>query len=581
MVDKPYLIGIKTLDDGKKYAAHWTPDVADYVQREFPKAKTTIWHNSKYDLHMLQQGGVSEDAVFGMVIHCTMLTEILLDEWQQSYSLDELGKTHLGVGKDTDKFYRYLASIFGGPADRNQLKRNAGAFAALFHENPHKHAPNVIPYLFGDLDRTAGLFQKRTPRIALDGLDDVYALEMETTKSLLFLERTGVPVDQKALQTAIVEFTRLFELSKVKTAEMAGRPTNVMSSPSLITAFNRLEIPLPKLGEKVSFKKDLLEDIDHPFCKQVLYERMVRKMNEAFGTGFLPYIGSDGRVHTTFNQMRGDEYGTITGRLSSSGPNMQQIPKRNAEMCKHLRSVFVAPKGYEWICGDWSQFEFRVFAHYTNDEQLIGTYRKNPKTDYHQALTDIIVNPALNRERVKRINLGLVFGMGEGKLAAEAKLPHRIYLDEKSKKMRYVAGTEAKELFSSYHTRFPGAKDVLTTASNLAKKRGYVKTLSGRRIRFPQRGLAYKAGGLVFQGTSADMMKMKLNQFVREFRKTDTRPILPVHDEFNLLTPKGAAAKKTAKAVREIMQDVPQLRVPILAEVGVGPNWYMAGENQI
>jgi len=123
-------------------------------------------------------------------------------------------------------------------------------------------------------------------------------------------------------------------------------------------------------------------------------------------------------------------------------------------------------------------------------------------------------------------------------------------------------------------------KGTLTRASNLARSRGYVKTITGRRIRFPNPGKSYKAGGVVFQGTSADIMKAKKNEIMRRFRGTDVKLILLVHDEFDLLAPEDQA-KDAANEVKEILQTVPQLRVPILSEVGIGDNWYEAGENQI
>ena len=586
MTSHPFLVGIKTLDNDKNYALHWTPQVAEWLNDQLPKATKFIAHHAKYDKHMYIQGGVDKDLVLDIPVHCTMITEILLNENQDSYELDKLGKCHLGFGKDTANMYEYLKSLFGGKADKSQMK-NFGKFAPLFHEDPKRHAPHIVPYLFGDLDTCAGLYRTRTPSISLDGLDDVYALEMETLNSLIAVERAGVPVSTRTMNKAIDIFNDLIAEADKKTLKLAGREVNMNAFPQLVAAFQRLKIPLPTLpGGKISFsKKGTIGDIDHPFAEHVTYVKGIRKLQESFGEGFLHYIEDDGRVHTSLNQLRGDDYGTITGRLSSSDPNLQQIPnKSNKELSKHLRSAFVAPAGYKWVSADWSQFEFRVFAHYTDDETLIGMYNDDPNIDYHQALTDIINNPDLPRDKVKRINLGLVFGMGDGKLAAECKLPYTI--QEKiidrvkgTKKVFLVAGEEAKALFTDYHGRFPGAKWVLTTATNLAKQRGYVKTVSGRRIRFPERQFAYKAGGLVFQGTSADIMKMKLNELVNKYKGTDVSVVLPVHDEFNLLAP-AEIADRVAEEVRAILQDVPQLRVPIRAEVGIGESWFKAGENQ-
>jgi DNA polymerase-1 len=177
------------------------------------------------------------------------------------------------------------------------------------------------------------------------------------------------------------------------------------------------------------------------------------------------------------------------------------------------------------------------------------------------------------RNLAKRINLGLVFGMGEGKLAKECDLPYTI--EESHGKTYLRAGDEAQAMFAEYHSKFPFAKRFLTQAGNVAKSRGFVKTILGRHIHFPGGLATHKAGGLVFQGSAADIMKQKCIVINDEFRKTDVLFNLVVHDEFCLSSPKELTPSVMAR-VQEITQDVPEFRVPILADPGFGPSWWEA-----
>lgn len=259
-----------------------------------------------------------------------------------------------------------------------------------------------------------------------------------------------------------------------------------------------------------------------------------------------------------------------TGRLSSSQPNLQQIPKRDGELAPLIRGLFAAPRGQLWIANDWEQFEFRVFAHYVKDADLTMRYINDPKTDFHTALAELTGKP---RDKAKRINLGLVFGMGEGKLAKELGLPYTV--ETRHGKEILLAGPEAQALFNEYHSRFPKAKKFLQEASHLAKSRGYVRTIMGRRLRFPNGEFTHKAGGLVFQGTSADIMKKKLCELNDEFRNTMVDFVLVVHDEFDLVAP-AELAQSVAYRVKEITEDVPELRIPVLADSGTGRAWWEA-----
>jgi len=231
---------------------------------------------------------------------------------------------------------------------------------------------------------------------------------------------------------------------------------------------------------------------------------------------------------------------------------MQQVPKRQGEAFKVMRSLYHAPEGMAWLCGDWSQFEFRVFAHYSQDPKLYKAYRDNPDIDYHQLVADMA---GIDRRTAKTINLGLSFGMGENRLAKE------LGLDKE----------DAQELFKKYHEKFPKIKEFLKVASSIGAKRGYVKTLLGRRIRFPDKRKAYKAGALIFQGSAADLMKKK----IIELNNALEGLVLIVHDEFNFIV-NDYEKEKQIKLFKELMEDVPELNVPVRASINSGRNWWEA-----
>jgi DNA polymerase-1 len=231
---------------------------------------------------------------------------------------------------------------------------------------------------------------------------------------------------------------------------------------------------------------------------------------------------------------------------------MQQVPKRQGEAFKVMRSLYHAPEGMTWLCGDWSQFEFRIFAHYSEDNKLWQAYQDDPDIDYHQLVADMA---GIDRRTAKTINLGLSFGMGENRLAKE------LGMDKE----------DAQELFKKYHEKFPKIKKFLNFASARGARRGYVKTLLGRRIRFPDKNKTYKAGALIFQGSAADVMKKKiieLNSNIDGLR-------LIVHDEFNFIVP-SETGRETLKKLKEIMEHVPELNVPVRASVNSGKNWWEA-----
>ena len=291
-----------------------------------------------------------------------------------------------------------------------------------------------------------------------------------------------------------------------------------------------------------------------------------------------------GRVYPSINQTKNDDdAGTGTGRLSYTAPALQQISSRDPEMAKIVRAVFIPNEGQKWMKLDWAQVDFRAFAHFLNDPGILKKYEDDPDTDFHQAMADITGLPRspsyAGEPNAKQMNLASVFGQGAGALANEMGLPctKEVYKGREF----FVPGPEAEKIFAKYHENVPGVKDLQKSVANVAKSRGYIITKRGRHIHFPGGQFTHKAAGLLFQGTAADMMKIKIIEISDMLEGTGASLLLSVHDEL------GISFDHSEKLTSDIIRcyndfsnnSMPlNLRVPIRCSSGVGENWYVAGK---
>jgi DNA polymerase-1 len=304
----------------------------------------------------------------------------------------------------------------------------------------------------------------------------------------------------------------------------------------------------------------------------------------------------NGYIHANYNQTKsdndGDAQGTGTGRLSVNDPALQQIPARDKDMAAIVRAVFIPDESHDWVCNDWAQMDFRVFAHYVNNQAILERYRADHDTDFHALAADLTSLPRSPRfagdPNAKQINLGLIFGMGQGRLAQEMGLPYTV--EPNGRGGTWIKpGPEAEAVFAKYHAAIPGVKDLLSDATSVAKSRGYVKTIIGRHIRFPRKMYTHKAGGLIFQGSAAEALKQKIIELDDYFlslpeRMHDSgriRLLMNVHDEFDCTVPPHASEVRDeiSRIVTAFGQDdVIHFRVPITTDQGVGPDWFEASK---
>jgi DNA polymerase-1 len=283
-------------------------------------------------------------------------------------------------------------------------------------------------------------------------------------------------------------------------------------------------------------------------------------MMSKFVTPMLSKHLFNGRVHCEYNQLRADEYGTVTGRLSSSNPNMQQIPKRNKEMAPLFRQIYLPEHSHKWSANDYSQQEFRVFGDYTGANLLLRGYKEVPPLDIHTVVANLL---SVDRETAKTMNFGILYGMGMAKLARSLGIKEH----------------EAKTLRAEYDQMLPEVRAFTRLADSTAASRGYVRTKLNRRRRFPDRTTTFKAGNSIIQGTSADMVKLKMIQIDNLFKGRESALMLQVHDELDwTVAPGDEKLDKVAQRVMcEFGETSPiQFKVPFTVDSHLADDWARA-----
>jgi DNA polymerase I-like protein with 3'-5' exonuclease and polymerase domains len=528
-------------------------------------------------------------------IECTSVRAALINEHEHSFSLDALAKKYLNAAKVD--IYADLAALFGGAPTREVQIKN-------LHRAPESLAGR---YAVEDPVLAIRLWQWQEEEIKRQGLEQVWDLERRITPILCKMERRGVRVDTARAEGSMGAVDSKIGGAQVALDGLAGKSMNANSPVQMRSLFGtqkRDNTATPKGYEWVTDSGFLLPMTDtgapsiakstlvimaeqgDQRAKQVLTLRKMIKAKSFLKDHILGHA-VNGRVYPNYNQTRGDnDLGTGTGRFSISDPALQQIPSRDVDIAEIARSCFLPEVGHDWVCADWAQMEFRVFAHYTKDPNILKAYQDDPDTDYHQIVSDITGIPRKPRfagdANSKQINLGMVFGMGMGKMAYEMGLDYTVRYGDDGHEW-FNAGPKAQEVFNTYHSSIPGVSKLLSQASSIAKSRGYVQTIMGRHLRFPGGKFTHKAGGLVFQGTSADCIKQKMVELWPICEAEGAPMLLSVHDELDFSTPK-AESTRLAALFKEVLETFDgercpiKLRVPIKSSVEIADNWFIASK---
>ena len=415
------------------------------------------------------------------------------------------------------------------------------------------------------------LMRSLTKRLAKAGLADLLRdLELPLIPVLADMERRGVCIDFAAFKSFLAEVSALIELHGARVQELAGSPVNVRSSQQLAEVlFKKLGLkPAGKTpGGALSTGSEALERLSgqHPIIEEILAFRVAEKLRSTYLEPMPRLADAEGRLHTRFNQLA-----TATGRLSSSGPNLQNIPIRGPQGAR-MRACFIAAPGKLLVGADYSQVELRVLAHFSRDPALIDAFQRDQ--DIHSRTAALLFDKDASRitpdERrgAKTINFGLIYGMGPQKLARELG----------------ISVNQAKKFIARYFEKLGVLKAFYETLIEDALLRGFVTTLAGRRRLLPelhsrnqqaQAQARRQAVNTVIQGSAADIIKLAMLRVHADQRlaELDARLILQVHDELLLEAPE-AAANEAAQILRRLMQEVTTLLVPLKVDLGTGRTW--------
>ncbi|MDB5804606.1 MAG: polymerase [Betaproteobacteria bacterium] len=510
-------------------------------------AKKKVGQHLKYDAHIFANHGV----VLNGIAHDTLLQSYVLES-HKPHNMDSQAERHLGRKTIT------FEEVCGKGA--NQIGFDQVAI------------DRATEYSSEDSEVTLQLHQTLWPRIENDPkLRFIYELEIPVSEVLLKMERNGVLIDAALLEKQGGELgVKMLELEQ-KAYELAGQPFN-LGSPKQIGEifFERMKLPVIKKTPSgaPSTDEEVLQKLaeDYPLPKILLDYRSLSKLKSTY-TDKLPRMvnPNTGRVHTTYAQAV-----AVTGRLSSNEPNLQNIPIRTAEG-RRIREAFIASPGSVIISADYSQIELRIMAHISKDPALLAAFAANE--DIHRTTASQVFGApkeevtSEQRRYAKVINFGLIYGMSAFGLAGNLGIER----------------DAAKNYIDRYFERFAGVKRYMDDTRVMAKEKGFVETAFGRRLWLPEinspngprrQGAERAAINAPMQGTAADLIKMSMIavQDWIEKEKLATRMVMQVHDELVLEVPEGELELARAK-VPELMSEVAKLDVPLVAEVGVGPNW--------
>ena len=510
-----------------------------------------IGQNVKYDQHVLANYGV---ALAG-VAHDTLLQSYVLES-QRSHDMDSLAWRHLGVKTIS---YADVAGKGAGHIGFDQVSIDKAA-----------------EYSGEDVDIALQLHGVLYPKVQQNPqLDFIYStIEMPTREVLFRMEREGVLIDASVLAAQSRTLGERLMILEDQAYREAGQPFN-LGSPSQLGAilFDKMKLPAIKKTAtgKPSTDEDVLQQLaaDYPLPRLLLEHRALSKLKSTY-TDKLPQMvnARTGRVHTCFGQAT-----AVTGRLASTDPNLQNIPIRTVEG-RRIREAFVAPPGHTLISADYSQIELRIMAHLSGDPSLLKAFAAGE--DIHRATAaDIFGVPIADvtseqRRYIKAVNFGLIYGMSAFGLAAQLGIERGA----------------AAQFIEKYFIRYPGVAEYMQRTRELARTQGYVETVFGRRLWLPdinagggpRRQAAERAAiNAPMQGTAADLIKLAMIEVQAwlDSESVGAKLVLQVHDELVLEAPVDHLDRLKAELALR-MAGVAQLRVPLVVDVGSGPNWEQA-----
>ena len=519
-----------------------------------------IFHNAQYDVGWLNAYGID---VKGEIVD-TMIAGALIDENRYTYRLNSLAKDYLGELK--------------AETDLNEAAKAHGVDPKM--EMWMLPAEHVGYYAEQDARLTYLLWQRFKHEIFKQNLNTIWQLEKNLLPTLIKMRKKGIRVnvekaEQLQKQFAVKEKDILQQIKK-----LVGKDIDIWAARQIAFAFDKLGIEYPKSpkSKEPSFTQNWLVNNDTEISKLVVSAREINKFHNTFLNSIMKYEYK-GRIHAEINQLRSDNGGTVSGRLSMSSPNLQQLPARNKEFGPLIRGLFLPEEGYKWGSFDYSQQEPRLVVHYASSigegyegsQELVEAYA-NADADFHQTVADLV---GIDRKQAKTIGLGLMYGMGKNKLA----------------NMLGLNFDEASALIGKFNRRAPFVKMLSDRCMKKANEEGVIRTKLGRKCRFNmwetkdfgihtpetfenasakyganniKRAFTYKALNRLIQGSAADQTKQAIVACV----ELGYQPLLQIHDElcFNVL-------EEDVEKIVRAMEGCVQLNVPSVVDVALGDDF--------
>jgi DNA polymerase I-like protein with 3'-5' exonuclease and polymerase domains len=539
-------------------------------------------------------------------LHDVQFAESLLVN-DAEVNLDYIGNKYVGKGKETNDLYSWLAEAYGGSANGKQ------------RANLYRSPPSLCgPYAEDDAALPIFILRKQRPLLHAEQLWQVYRVECDLIPLTVLMRRNGVRIDVPKAERMFTEVDVQVTRANKELETIAGRPIEVTKASDLAPLFDSLGIKYPMTSgtKKPSITKPWLKTLTHPIGRKINDIRQLIKLRDTFIKGYLLERNVNGIIHCSFNPLKGDDSGADSGRYSSSNPNLQNVPSRS-DLGKAIRSCFIPDDGHEcWEKNDQAQVEYRMLVHDavsvdaegndTRADEVRAQYHDNPNTDYHKLTQQLVQRESgvlipRNGEEctaetgtltIKEINFGLLYGMGQGKMAKTAGFN----------------AAKSKLVFEAYHAGNPYVKATMDHYANLVNTQGYVTTLLGRRTRFDlwepmdinymeraiplpynqairqygsriQRAHTHKAINRRLQGGAADQMKMSmLTAWKAGVFHVIGIPKLTVHDELDHSVIDSSPVQNEAYAeLHRIMRDCIPLRIPLKVDSKRGPNWGSIG----
>lgn len=516
-----------------------------------------ITHNGKFDSHFSLNHGIrlADCGLFD-----TMVGAALLNENAGSFSLKSVAKKLGDIPqKQDEELYTHMVQKLGPQHKRNYM----GNYHLLRGDDPI-----ACEYAEYDTLTTWHVWNKQRKEIYGENLDFVYDLELRLLHVLQKMERRGVCIDMDEVERMRSNIDQLqLDAHAMLPLKEDLNPINTRSNKDLQDYFTMHEITDWEFTEPTERHPNGLPSFNKLFLGQsdagkiLLQARAIDHFKNSFVDPIDAYI-FDGKLFTNFNQTF-QEFGggTKSGRLSCNHPNMQQVPKRDKFLGAIFRKIFIPKPGFTFIEFDYSQAEPRLFSHYSDEPVLVHGYNQVPFIDMHTVAANYM---HIERGQAKNLNLGLQYTMGIAKLAKQ------LGIDE----------SEARAMYYKWKATFPNVSKFTKRASQVAEDRGYVKTILGRRARFPDPRWAYRAANRIVQGGSADILKyamVKLDDWIVGSGQEDkVRMLLNIHDAI-LFEVEDSILEETIPKIKAIMENVQSapfnLRVPFIAEYKTGKNW--------